>query len=521
MVLHSSLWQAKSQNSSASRTRDRLEDFLSALLMKSVTPSFNWRKIGCRIKTINEMLSWRTWAAPLFMASHPAFPGKHGQRFSFYWNAYGPGGQRGERNLLTEQEALYVTAFILSERHRKVVQASFLLKKYLLILQRMVSCTAAHHRGILFRDTTEVFWANGSEEFTMPAHLPGPTMFVSDVVPCSLFCLALPVLKLSFAWEAAAAGGSGDTRAHVCSRWEVFVHVVTRTPLARASRWRAPRLCSSCPAERLLYSKEGGRRGWEDTMLMWRLCSWSHRAGAWGQGLGPPRPHGALHWCHLVALTRKEPHCSAQFLPWGRPGRFHSGEDREHFHLSRHIPGCTSEAWRLWQTVGDFSVPSQPAPASSPLCPSGICCAAARLARCQLLGGVLENSHVLACMQLRDQHVFLQACTGSKILPEIRALPARSLPAALCQGPPPLGLQGKAGGTKNSRRMGTEAQTLFFKALWEYWLSGATSKTQCWAVQRGLQVGWKQTPNSWQQCSWVLAMVSCINLHFFSDTASK
>lgn len=97
-----------------------------------------------------------------------------------------------------EQEALYVTAFILSERHRKVVWASFLLKKYLLFLQRTVSCAAAHHQGILFRDTTEVFWANGSEEFTMPAHLPGPTMFVSDV-PCSLLCLALPVLKLSFA----------------------------------------------------------------------------------------------------------------------------------------------------------------------------------------------------------------------------------------------------------------------------------------------------------------------------------
>lgn len=34
----------------------------------------------------------------------------------------------------------------------------------------------------------------------------------------------------------------------------------------------------------------------------------------------------------------------------------------------------------------------------------------------------------------------------------------------------------------------------FFKALWWYWLSGAMSKTQCWAVQRGLQGRVKANP---------------------------
>lgn len=105
MVLHSSLWPEKRQNSSASSTKDRLEDFLSALLMKSVIISFGWKKRDSRIKSVNEMLSCRTSAASLFMALYPAFRGKHSQWLNFYWNNSLNGGQHGKRNPLMEPEA--------------------------------------------------------------------------------------------------------------------------------------------------------------------------------------------------------------------------------------------------------------------------------------------------------------------------------------------------------------------------------------------------------------------------------
>lgn len=90
-----------------------------------------------------------------------------------------------------------------------------------------------------------------------------------------------------------------------------------------------------------------------------------------------------------------------------------------------------------------FSMASQPAPASSSIWPGGIHCTPALLARCRLLGGVLENSHILARTQLRDQHIFLQARTGSMISQEICALPVHSPPATLCQGPPSTRPPGK------------------------------------------------------------------------------
>lgn len=88
--------------------------------------------------------------------------------------------------------------------------------------------------------------------------------------------------------------------------------------------------------------------------------------------------------------------------------RFHSYKDKDQFHLTQ--------------------------PASS-ICLGGICCARVLLARHRLLGGVLEKSHVLARTHVRDQHIFLQACTGSMISQEICALPACSPPVALCQSP--------------------------------------------------------------------------------------
>lgn len=57
-----------------------------------------------------------------------------------------------------------------------------------------------------------------------------------------------------------------------------------------------------------------------------------------------------------------------------------------------------------------------------------------------------------------------------------------------------------------------------FMALWWHWLSGAISKTEFWAVQSPTGRV-KATPNAWQWHSWILAMVSCINLCFISDTA--
>lgn len=62
-------------------------------------------------------------------------------------------------------------SFIFSERHHKMMRAFFLPKKYLLILQWRVYCAAVHHQGILFRDTSKVFWANSREGFTVPARL--------------------------------------------------------------------------------------------------------------------------------------------------------------------------------------------------------------------------------------------------------------------------------------------------------------------------------------------------------------
>lgn len=47
-------------------------------------------------------------------------------------------------------------------------------------------------------------------------------------------------------------------------------------------------------------------------------CFPSGIAGAWRQG-SKPWPHRELHWCHLVALTQKEPRHCAQFPLWRQP----------------------------------------------------------------------------------------------------------------------------------------------------------------------------------------------------------
>lgn len=111
MMLHSSLWPEKSQNTSASNTKDRLGYFLSALLMKSMIPSFNWKKKST-IKSINEVLSCRTPAASLLMALHPAFRGKHCQWLNFYGNNSANGGQNekspdGTRSILDDSIFLH------------------------------------------------------------------------------------------------------------------------------------------------------------------------------------------------------------------------------------------------------------------------------------------------------------------------------------------------------------------------------------------------------------------------------
>lgn len=164
-----------------------------------------------------------------------------------------------------------------------MVRAFFLLKKYLLILQWRVSCAAVHHGGSLFSDRTEVCWANSSEGFTVLAHLPGLTV-------CGRHCAMLAVLpcfaspKPLLCMRSCCSRGE---RRHQCT---AFMRVVTQTPLGQESCWRAPGLCSSGPTEGLLYSKERGGRKQEDMMLMWKLCSQSGIAGAWGQGQGPPSP---------------------------------------------------------------------------------------------------------------------------------------------------------------------------------------------------------------------------------------
>lgn len=311
VVVHSSFWQEKSQNCSAPSTKDRLEDFLSALPTKSVTPSLNWRKTGSRIKTINEMLSWGTWAAPLFMASHPLSLENMASNSVFIET---PPELEGS----VERE--------ISWWNKKCFRWQQLPSFWVRGIRRwcgLASCsrnTCWSCRGGYLVQQCIIEESHSETQlkyFGQTAARGLPCLLiclawrcVSDIVLCLLFCLALPVPKLSFAWEATAAGGSGDASAPLCGWWEVFLHVVRQTPLAR----HAPGPCSSCPAERLLYSKEIRRRGWEDIMLMWRFCSWSGRAGAWGQRLGP-RPHRGLHWCHLVALTWKEPHRSVQFLP--------------------------------------------------------------------------------------------------------------------------------------------------------------------------------------------------------------
>lgn len=100
--------------------------------------------------------------------------------------------------------------------------------------------------------------------------------------------------------------------------------------------------CSSCLAERLLYSKERGRRGRGDMRLIWSLLpkwqSWSLEAGIRSmspQGAamvppGYPDMKGAMPLCPLpsVEATHKIPLM---------------GEQAE-FHLSRHSPVCVSEA---------------------------------------------------------------------------------------------------------------------------------------------------------------------------------
>lgn len=237
--------------------------------------------------------------------------------------------------------------------------------------------------------------------------------------------------------------------------------------------------CRGAPIQQGVWEERAGRYDADVEILL--LEQQGQRTG-----LGTPSPQDRGH---LVALTQKETCHSVQFLPLRQPVRFHSQEDREQFHLSRDNPVCVGEAWRLWQTVSCFSMPSLQAPASSSICPGSSCSAVALLVRCSLLGGVLLNSHVLAHTQWRDQHIFIQAYKRNVILHEICALPAQSLATALCQGPLLLSLQGKAESTRNSWRLGTEMQT-FFKALWWQWLSVAImSKTWCWAVQRGLHVG--------------------------------
>lgn len=182
-------------------------------------------------------------------------------------------------------------------------------------------------------------------------------------------------------------------------------------------------------------------------------------------GIGTPCSQGITLMSPGCTVTKRDMPChSVQFLPRRQPVRFHSQEDRKQFHLSRHNPVCAGEAWRLWQTVICFSMPSLQAPASSSVCPGSICCAVALLVRCSLLGGVRLNSHVLAHTQLRDQHIFIQAFKRNVISQEICALPAHSQAASLCQGPLLLSLQGKAESTRNSWKIGTEMQT-FFKAL--------------------------------------------------------
>lgn len=115
---------------------------------------------------------------------------------------------------------------------------------------------------------------------------------------------------------------------------------------------------------------EGGEG--EETGCWCGDCFPSGRAGAWRQG-SKPCPQRELYWCHLVTLIWKEPcHC-VQFPLWRQPLRFPSCENRQQFHLSRHSPVCISEAWRLCQALSCFSMPSQPAPASSSICPGGLC----------------------------------------------------------------------------------------------------------------------------------------------------
>lgn len=89
-------------------------------------------------------MKWGTRAAPLFMATHPAFLRNHGQRLSVYWNTSGAGGLHEERNP-EEQDVFLVTAasWVWSERHHKMVQAFVLLKKHLSMLQRQVHWTAS------------------------------------------------------------------------------------------------------------------------------------------------------------------------------------------------------------------------------------------------------------------------------------------------------------------------------------------------------------------------------------------
>lgn len=186
--------------------------------------------------------------------------------------------------------------------------------------------------------------------------------YVSIIVQCLLFCLALPVLKLLFAWEATAAGESGDRSAPFCNWWEVLLCVLLHKHLRHRKAADMPQGCDQAAQWKGCCTTRGeGRK-----TRTWCWC------GVFALGAVEPEPGGRDWNPSLHGITLMSPGCidTKRAVPqYAVPlveatckllERFHSCKNKEQFHLS----GYTPEAWRLWRAVSHISMPSHLAPAS-------------------------------------------------------------------------------------------------------------------------------------------------------------